>query len=96
MHLMLHLLYYIVIRKLYCPRNTLHMHLFISFIMRAFMAILKGNLYSKDLDDIASAAAGIHTSQSDQHEINLASAAAVDSFQDYSTSVSHLTNENNY
>lgn len=78
------------IRKLYCPRNTLHMHLFISFIMRAFMALLKGNLYSQDLDDVSSAAAGvgIHTSQSDQHDINLA--AADISFQDYSNSVCSL------
>lgn len=28
-------------RKLRNPRNRLHMHLFVSFIMRAFMALLK-------------------------------------------------------
>ncbi|XP_067000384.2 secretin receptor [Anabrus simplex] len=33
------------IKKLRCPRNMLHMHLFVSFIMRAFMAILKDLLF---------------------------------------------------
>ena len=37
-------------RKLYCSRNTLHMHLFISFIMRAFMALLKDNLFVDGVD----------------------------------------------
>jgi len=37
-------------KKLYCPRNTLHMHLFISFIMRAFMALLKDNLFIDGVD----------------------------------------------
>jgi len=37
-------------KKLYCPRNTLHMHLFISFIMRAFMALLKDNLFVDGVD----------------------------------------------
>uniref|UniRef100_T1JAX0 G-protein coupled receptors family 2 profile 2 domain-containing protein n=1 Tax=Strigamia maritima TaxID=126957 RepID=T1JAX0_STRMM len=32
-------------KRLRCPRNNLHMHLFSSFIMRAFMALLKDNLY---------------------------------------------------
>lgn len=40
-------------RKLYCPRNTLHMHLFISFIMRAFMALLRDNLFVDGLDSFA-------------------------------------------
>ncbi|XP_068083144.1 secretin receptor-like [Anabrus simplex] len=33
------------IKKLRCPRNMLHMHLFVSFIMRAFMALLKNSLF---------------------------------------------------
>lgn len=32
-------------RKLRCPRNTLHMHLFLSFMCRAFMALLKDSLF---------------------------------------------------
>ncbi|KAI9564584.1 putative G-protein coupled receptor [Daphnia sinensis] len=40
-------------KKLYCPRNTLHMHLFISFIMRAFMALLRDNLFVDGLDSFA-------------------------------------------
>jgi hypothetical protein len=32
-------------RKLRCPRNMLHLHLFVSFIMRAFMALLKDVLF---------------------------------------------------
>ncbi|KAF4527489.1 hypothetical protein B566_EDAN014543 [Ephemera danica] len=32
-------------KRLRCPRNTLHMHLFISFILRAFMALLKDALF---------------------------------------------------
>ncbi|KAH0953335.1 hypothetical protein HN011_003447 [Eciton burchellii] len=32
-------------RKLRCPRNILHMHLFASFVMRAFMALLKDILF---------------------------------------------------
>ncbi|XP_032667230.1 parathyroid hormone/parathyroid hormone-related peptide receptor-like isoform X3 [Odontomachus brunneus] len=32
-------------RKLRCPRNILHMHLFASFMMRAFMALLKDILF---------------------------------------------------
>ncbi|XP_070157203.1 secretin receptor isoform X2 [Polyergus mexicanus] len=32
-------------RKLRCSRNILHMHLFISFVMRAFMALLKDLLF---------------------------------------------------
>ncbi|XP_011881226.1 PREDICTED: glucagon receptor-like isoform X2 [Vollenhovia emeryi] len=32
-------------RKLRCPRNILHMHLFVSFVMRAFMALLKDMLF---------------------------------------------------
>ncbi|KAL6261039.1 hypothetical protein P5V15_008565 [Pogonomyrmex californicus] len=32
-------------RKLRCPRNILHMHLFASFVMRAFMALLKDMLF---------------------------------------------------
>ncbi|XP_036148408.1 secretin receptor isoform X2 [Monomorium pharaonis] len=32
-------------RKLRCPRNILHMHLFVSFVMRAFMALLKDILF---------------------------------------------------
>ncbi|XP_021927811.1 secretin receptor-like isoform X2 [Zootermopsis nevadensis] len=33
------------IKKLRCPRNMLHLHLFVSFIMRAFMALLKDVLF---------------------------------------------------
>ncbi|CAL8110522.1 unnamed protein product [Orchesella dallaii] len=33
------------IKKLRCPRNTLHMHLFVSFMCRAFMALLKDSLF---------------------------------------------------
>ncbi|XP_011330475.1 secretin receptor isoform X2 [Ooceraea biroi] len=33
------------IKKLRCPRNILHMHLFASFVMRAFMALLKDMLF---------------------------------------------------
>lgn len=33
------------IKKLQCPRNMLHLHLFVSFIMRAFMALLKDILF---------------------------------------------------
>jgi hypothetical protein len=32
-------------RKLRCPRNMLHLHLFVSFITRAFMALLKDLLF---------------------------------------------------
>jgi len=32
-------------RKLRCPRNMLHLHLFVSFIMRAFMALLKDIIF---------------------------------------------------
>ncbi|KAM0729259.1 Parathyroid hormone/parathyroid hormone-related peptide receptor [Formica fusca] len=32
-------------RKLRCSRNILHMHLFVSFVMRAFMALLKDLLF---------------------------------------------------
>lgn len=35
----------LVARKLRCPRNMLHLHLFVSFIMRAFMALLKDILF---------------------------------------------------
>ncbi|KAK6631331.1 hypothetical protein RUM44_005857 [Polyplax serrata] len=34
-------------RKLYCPRNTLHLHLFVSFIMRAFVTFLKEFLFEQ-------------------------------------------------
>ncbi|XP_014486097.1 PREDICTED: vasoactive intestinal polypeptide receptor 2-like isoform X2 [Dinoponera quadriceps] len=33
------------IKKLRCPRNILHMHLFASFMMRAFMGLLKDMLF---------------------------------------------------
>ncbi|XP_029157363.1 secretin receptor-like isoform X2 [Nylanderia fulva] len=33
------------IKKLRCSRNILHMHLFVSFVMRAFMALLKDLLF---------------------------------------------------
>ncbi|GFG32524.1 hypothetical protein Cfor_01170, partial [Coptotermes formosanus] len=33
------------IKKLRCPRNMLHLHLFVSFIMRAFMALLKDIIF---------------------------------------------------
>ncbi|KAG5341736.1 PTH1R protein, partial [Acromyrmex charruanus] len=36
-------------RKLRCPRNILHMHLFVSFVMRAFMALLKNMLFVSGL-----------------------------------------------
>jgi len=32
-------------RKLRCPRNMLHLHLFVSFIMRAFMTLLKDIIF---------------------------------------------------
>ncbi|XP_034942971.1 parathyroid hormone/parathyroid hormone-related peptide receptor-like [Chelonus insularis] len=35
----------IAIKKLRCPRNMLHMHLFVSFMLRAFMALLKEILF---------------------------------------------------
>ncbi|OAD54243.1 Parathyroid hormone/parathyroid hormone-related peptide receptor, partial [Eufriesea mexicana] len=34
-----------VIKKLRCPRNMLHMHLFASFMLRAFMALMKDFLF---------------------------------------------------
>ncbi|KAF7403940.1 hypothetical protein HZH68_006734 [Vespula germanica] len=34
-----------IIKKLRCPRNMLHMHTFVSFIMRAFMALLKDTIF---------------------------------------------------
>ena len=34
-------------RKLRCPRNKLHMHLFVSFIFRAFTTLLKDSLFVK-------------------------------------------------
>ncbi|KAK7871565.1 hypothetical protein R5R35_010363 [Gryllus longicercus] len=37
------------IKKLRCPRNVLHMHLFASFIMRAFMSLLKDSLFVQGL-----------------------------------------------
>lgn len=33
------------IKKLHCPRNILHMNLFVSFILRAFVSILKDILF---------------------------------------------------
>ncbi|KAK7865918.1 hypothetical protein R5R35_001626 [Gryllus longicercus] len=36
-------------KKLRCPRNVLHMHLFASFIMRAFMSLLKDSLFVQGL-----------------------------------------------
>ncbi|OXA56935.1 Parathyroid hormone/parathyroid hormone-related peptide receptor [Folsomia candida] len=35
----------ISIKKLRCPRNTLHVNLFLSFMLRAFMALLKDSLF---------------------------------------------------
>lgn len=37
------------VKKLRCPRNMLHLHLFASFIMRAFMALLKDSLFVQGL-----------------------------------------------
>ncbi|KAG8236998.1 hypothetical protein J437_LFUL017318 [Ladona fulva] len=37
------------IKKLRCPRNMLHMHLFASFMMRAFMSLLKDSLLVEGL-----------------------------------------------
>ncbi|GLH05902.1 uncharacterized protein GBIM_11452, partial [Gryllus bimaculatus] len=37
------------VKKLRCPRNVLHMHLFASFIMRAFMSLLKDSLFVQGL-----------------------------------------------
>ncbi|KAK4887046.1 hypothetical protein RN001_003317 [Aquatica leii] len=36
---------FISVKKLQCARNKLHMHLFASFIMRAFMSLLKDSLF---------------------------------------------------
>ncbi|EEB13319.1 parathyroid hormone receptor, putative [Pediculus humanus corporis] len=36
-------------RKLYCSRNTLHLHLFVSFIMRAFVTFLKEFLFEQGI-----------------------------------------------
>lgn len=36
-------------RKLRCPRNLLHLHLFVSFIMRAFMTLLKDIIFFSGL-----------------------------------------------
>ncbi|CAB3383334.1 Hypothetical predicted protein [Cloeon dipterum] len=36
-------------KKLRCPRNTLHMHLFSSFILRAFMGLMKDTLFVEGL-----------------------------------------------
>ncbi|KAG8233567.1 hypothetical protein J437_LFUL012931 [Ladona fulva] len=36
-------------KRLRCPRNILHMHLFASFIMRAFMSLLKDSLFVEGL-----------------------------------------------
>lgn len=38
-------LFFIGHRKLRCPRNILHIHLFASFMARAFMALLKDMLF---------------------------------------------------
>ncbi|CAG7728508.1 unnamed protein product, partial [Allacma fusca] len=43
--LVLALIILISIKRLRCPRNTLHMHLFVSFFLRAFMTILKSMLF---------------------------------------------------
>ncbi|KAJ8984370.1 hypothetical protein NQ317_003518 [Molorchus minor] len=38
---------FINIKRLHCPRNKLHMNLFLSFILRFFMSILKDGLFVK-------------------------------------------------
>ncbi|XP_071451890.1 parathyroid hormone/parathyroid hormone-related peptide receptor-like [Hetaerina americana] len=43
------------IKKLRCPRNMLHMHLFASFMMRAFMSLLKDKLFIEGVDMSSSA-----------------------------------------
>ena len=48
------MLYYNVFRRLHCPRNTVHVNLFISFMMRALGTLLKdclmpGGALQKDL-----------------------------------------------
>lgn len=39
------------VRRLRCPRNQLHLQLFLSFIVRAFMFLLKDALYTFDLEE---------------------------------------------
>ncbi|KAL1116900.1 hypothetical protein AAG570_005369 [Ranatra chinensis] len=34
-------------RRLRCPRNVLHMHLFLSFILRAILTLLKDSLFAR-------------------------------------------------
>ncbi|KAK2575950.1 hypothetical protein KPH14_007312 [Odynerus spinipes] len=43
--LLVAMIVFTVLRKLRNPRNRLHMHLFTSFIMRAFMALLKESVF---------------------------------------------------
>ncbi|XP_046396913.1 parathyroid hormone/parathyroid hormone-related peptide receptor-like [Ischnura elegans] len=43
------------LRRLRCPRNVLHMHLFASFMMRAFMSLLKESLFIEGIDLAAEA-----------------------------------------
>lgn len=47
--LLLSLIIFSSIRKLRCPRNVLHMHLFASFVMRAFMSLLKDSVFQRGL-----------------------------------------------
>ncbi|XP_054263580.1 parathyroid hormone/parathyroid hormone-related peptide receptor-like isoform X1 [Macrosteles quadrilineatus] len=37
------------LRRLRCPRNKLHMHLFVSFMLRAFTTLLKDSLFVKGI-----------------------------------------------
>nr|KAG5704100.1 hypothetical protein BaRGS_017604 [Batillaria attramentaria] len=37
------------LRKLHCPRNTIHLNLFASFILRATMSFMKENLLVEGL-----------------------------------------------
>lgn len=43
--LILSIYIFVSIKRLHCSRNNLHIHLFISFILRAFMSIIKDSIF---------------------------------------------------